>query len=98
MYDKMYSPNVLAVASSLVGEDSLSVSFLDLCSTAVVHLFPLQALEDVYKVVVSSPFIFFIIPFSSTMWIQQLGFTSLIGIHTMPWISWKGLSQTAPRH
>lgn len=26
MYDKMYSPNVLAVASSLVGEDSLSVS------------------------------------------------------------------------
>lgn len=26
MYDKFYSPNILAVASSLVGEDSLSVS------------------------------------------------------------------------
>ena len=25
MYDKFYSPNILAVASSLVGEDSLSV-------------------------------------------------------------------------
>lgn len=49
MYDKMYSPNVLAVASSLVGEDSLSVSFLDLCSTAVENLFPLQALEDVLR-------------------------------------------------
>ena len=27
MYEKFYSPNILAVASSLVGEDSLSVSF-----------------------------------------------------------------------
>lgn len=26
MYEKFYSPNILAVASSLVGEDSLSVS------------------------------------------------------------------------
>lgn len=25
MYEKFYSPNILAVASSLVGEDSLSV-------------------------------------------------------------------------
>lgn len=32
MYEKFYSPNILAVASSLVGEDSLSVNifiFLD---------------------------------------------------------------------
>ena len=28
MYEKFYSPNVLAVASSLVGEDSLSVSIV----------------------------------------------------------------------
>lgn len=28
MYEKFYSPNILAVASSLVGEDSLSVGFL----------------------------------------------------------------------
>lgn len=27
MYEKFYSPNILAVASSLVGEDSLSVCF-----------------------------------------------------------------------
>lgn len=27
MYEKFYSPNILAVGSSLVGEDSLSVSF-----------------------------------------------------------------------
>lgn len=27
MYEKFYSPNILAVASSLVGEDSLSVRF-----------------------------------------------------------------------
>jgi len=26
LYEKFYSPNILAVASSLVGEDSLSVS------------------------------------------------------------------------
>lgn len=26
MYEKFYSPNILAVGSSLVGEDSLSVS------------------------------------------------------------------------
>lgn len=26
MYEKFYSPNILAVASSLVGEDSLSVN------------------------------------------------------------------------
>lgn len=26
MYEKFYSPNILAMASSLVGEDSLSVS------------------------------------------------------------------------
>jgi len=29
MYEKFYSPNILAMASSLVGEDSLSVR--DLC-------------------------------------------------------------------
>lgn len=28
MYEKFYSPNILAVASSLVGEDSLSVNKL----------------------------------------------------------------------
>lgn len=28
MYEKFYSPNILAVASSLVGEDSLSVSLV----------------------------------------------------------------------
>lgn len=27
MYEKFYSPNILAMASSLVGEDSLSVRF-----------------------------------------------------------------------
>jgi phosphatidylinositol glycan class K len=27
LYEKFYSPNILSVASSLVGEDSLSVSF-----------------------------------------------------------------------
>lgn len=27
MYEKFYSPNILAVGSSLVGEDSLSVGF-----------------------------------------------------------------------
>lgn len=27
LYEKFYSPNILAMASSLVGEDSLSVSF-----------------------------------------------------------------------
>lgn len=33
MYEKFYSPNILAVASSLVGEDSLSV-----CVTALFHV------------------------------------------------------------
>jgi glycosylphosphatidylinositol transamidase (GPIT) subunit GPI8 len=28
MYEKFYSPNILAVASSLVGEDSLSVNIM----------------------------------------------------------------------
>lgn len=28
MYEKFYSPNILAVASSLVGEDSLSVNLV----------------------------------------------------------------------
>lgn len=28
MYEKFYSPNILATASSLVGEDSLSVSII----------------------------------------------------------------------
>lgn len=27
MYEKFYSPNILAMASSLVGEDSLSVNY-----------------------------------------------------------------------
>lgn len=31
MYEKFYSPNILAVASSLVGEDSLSVSKFRIC-------------------------------------------------------------------
>lgn len=30
MYEKFYSPNILAVASSLVGEDSLSVSIFSI--------------------------------------------------------------------
>lgn len=28
MYERFYSPNILAVGSSLVGEDSLSVRFV----------------------------------------------------------------------
>lgn len=39
MYDKFYSPNILAVASSLVGEDSLSVSELLLLSYLLFFLF-----------------------------------------------------------
>lgn len=34
MYEKFYSPNILAVASSLIGEDSLSVYVLQLFTIA----------------------------------------------------------------
>lgn len=48
MYEKFYSPNILAVASSLVGEDSLSVSnklILYLCySVQIISLFYLSIL------------------------------------------------------
>jgi len=36
MFQKFYSPNILSVASSKVGEDSLSVSGAAVCSCVVV--------------------------------------------------------------
>lgn len=41
MYEKFYSPNILATASSLVGEDSLSVSIQKML---VMELFPISCL------------------------------------------------------
>lgn len=42
MYEKFYSPNILATASSLVGEDSLSVSNIAIlhfqCNTLLAHI------------------------------------------------------------
>lgn len=39
MYDKFYSPNILAVASSLVGEDSLSVSVVFVIDNRFNHIY-----------------------------------------------------------
>lgn len=38
MYEKFYSPNILAVASSLVGEDSLSVRVALHCTIHTVNV------------------------------------------------------------
>lgn len=59
MYEKFYSPNILAMASSLVGEDSLSVRLFLMKKI----IFPLYLLHEIifhlfsfYKIVIFSIF------------------------------------------
>lgn len=39
MYERFYSPNIMALASSQVGEDSLSVSVFPLLLLKSLHVF-----------------------------------------------------------
>lgn len=69
MYEKFYSPNILATASSLVGEDSLSVSsFYNFCHTVS------------YVIISIDTFMNFLLKDQliicySIMWTRQLGST-----------------------
>jgi len=50
MYDKFYSPNILAVASSLVGEDSLSHHVDSSIGVYIIDRYTYYALEFLEKV------------------------------------------------
>merc|ERR1711981_394858 len=50
MYDKFYSPNILAVASSLVGEDSLSHHVDPAIGVYIIDRYTYYALEFLEKV------------------------------------------------
>jgi len=50
MYEKFYSPNILSVASSLVGEDSLSHHVDPAIGVYVIDRYTYHALEFLEKV------------------------------------------------